>query len=388
MVVDKKSSTHPPLPPTTEDERLSWLRLLRSRRVGPGTFWRLLAEHGSAAAALDALPDLARSSGVRGYDPFPKHLAEQELDRGSAAGARLVIARDPAYPAALRDLPDPPPLLWLLGREDLLQRSCIALVGSREGSSLGLRMARGLAADLGRAGHVIVSGLARGIDAAAHDAALPCGTVAVMPGGVDLAYPNENKTLHDRIRAEGLCLSEQPPGLAPLARHFPLRNRLVSGLSRAVVVVEAEAKSGTLITARHALDQGRDVLAVPGHPLDPRSAGCNMLLRDGAALVRSARDILEALGEPTEIPPKITELAEPPAAFSPPPRPDPPRRPLREVARLHRMILDRLARSPLEEEALLRDLDAPSRQVSPVLTDLELDGRIERRPGGLIRRTR
>ena len=290
------SSTHPPLPPTTEDDRLDWLRLLRSRRVGIATFWRLLADHGSARAALAALPGIARAAGDIDYSPCPEGVVLAEIAAARAAGARSLCAGDRAYPAPLYDMPDAPPFLWTRGDLSLLARPMVALVGARNASSLGLRMAKGLARDLSDQGHVIVSGLARGIDTAAHVAALSGGTVAVLAGGVDMIYPAENAALGDDIARMGLLVSEQPMGLVPQARHFPARNRIISGLARAVVVVEAAAKSGSLITARTALDQGREVMAVPGHPMDARASGCNMLIRDGAVLVRDAADVIELIG--------------------------------------------------------------------------------------------
>lgn len=383
-------STHPPLPPTTEDDRVSWLRLLRSRRVGPATFRRLLAEHGTAGAALNALPEVARAAGIDTYEPCPLPVVLAELKAGRKAGARLILARDPEYPADLREIDDAPPILWARGDLRLLARPMVALVGARNASSLGLRMARRLAQDLGAAGNVSVSGLARGIDAAVHDATLATGTIAVMAGGVDVIYPVDNTRLYAAIAEQGLILSEQPPGLDPQARHFPTRNRIVSGLARALVVVEAAAKSGSLITARAALDQGREVLAVPGHPMDARAAGCNMLIRDGARLVRHAADILESL-PPVALP----GLAEPRAVPVVAPIPAVPTltaaakpvRPWRQIATLHAMILDRLAPSPLAEDQLIRDLAADAQSVAPALLDLELDGRIQRHPGGLITRT-
>jgi DNA processing protein len=391
MAAKGSSSTHPPLPPSTEEDLLDWLRLLRSRRVGIATFWRLIQDHGTARAALAALPAVARAAGVEDYAPCPEGVARAELAAGARAGARLIRHGNPAYPAALTDIADAPPLLWLRGRADLLARPMVALVGARNASSLGLRMARTLAADLSQAGFVVVSGLARGVDAAAHTAALPGGTVAVMAGGVDVVYPADNLTLAGEIAAHGLLLSEQPMGLEPQARHFPARNRIVSGLARAVVVVEAAAKSGSLITARTALDQGREVTAVPGHPFDARAAGCNMLIRDGATLVRSAADVIEALGNPAEI---AAPAAEPlPKAETPPPplRPAPAAHrgdgpDLRRVAALHGQILDRLGPSPLAEDQLIRDLARDSREVAPALLHLELEGRITRAPGGLLAR--
>ena len=394
MAAKGSSSTHPPLPPSTEEDLLDWLRLLRSRRVGIATFWRLIDDHGSARAALAALPAVARAAGVEDYVPCPEGVARAELAAGTRAGARLIRHGDAAYPAALTDIADAPPLLWLRGQADLLSRPMVALVGARNASSLGLRMARAMAADLAQAGFVIVSGLARGVDAAAHAAALPGGTVAVMAGGVDVIYPADNLTLAGEIAAHGLLLSEPPMGLEPQARHYPARNRIVSGLARAVVVVEAAAKSGSLITARTALDQGREVTAVPGHPFDARAAGCNMLIRDGATLVRSAADVIEVLGNPADIAATNAPVADR-QPLSPPPRPTPRPAPaasrsggpdLRQVAALHGQILDRLGPSPLAEDQLIRDLARDSREVAPALLHLELEGRITRAPGGLLAR--
>ncbi|WP_375553004.1 DNA-processing protein DprA [Roseovarius mucosus] len=366
-------STHPPLPPTTEDDRVSWLRLLRSRRVGPATFHRLLAEHGSAQAALAALPEVARAAGVPDYTPCPPGVAEAELRAGHAVGARLLTLADPGFPTQLKDISDCPPLLWVMGDAALLARPMIALVGARNASSLGTRMARSLAADLSARGYLIVSGLARGVDTAAHLGSLEAGTIAVMAGGVDVIYPAENTKLAGDILASGLRLSEQPIGLIPQARHFPSRNRLVSGLAQAVVVVEAAAKSGSLITARTALDQGREVMAVPGHPIDARASGCNMLIRDGATLIRNAEDVIDAL-------PQAASIATAPQTELPlPPTPT-----LRDIAGLHAQILNRLGPSPLAEDQLIRDLATPAHRVAPALLDLELDGRITRHPGGLL----
>ena len=366
------SSSHPPISPTTEEQRFQSLRLLRSRRVGIATFYRLLTEHGSAAAALEALPAIAAAAGESNYEICPEGVVAAEIKRGRHAGAQLIARGDDGYPEALNDLNDPPPFLWLRGRADLLSRPMIALVGARNASSLGTRMTRKLSAELSEAGFIVVSGLARGIDTAAHHQALATGTIAVMAGGVDVIYPLENAALADQIADQGLMLSEQPMGLQPQARHFPTRNRLISGLAQAVIVVEAAAKSGSLITAQNALDQGRDVLAVPGHPFDARASGCNMLIRDGAILVRSAQDVLEAIEQPT---PERQPQNEPkPAAH----------RSLRQTAVLHAQILDRLGPSPMAEDQLIRDLHAEASTVTPVLIDLELEGRIERQAGGLL----
>ena len=243
-------------------------------------------------------------------------------------------------------------------------------------------MAAKLARDLGEEGFVIVSGLARGIDAAAHSAALEHGTIAVLAGGVNVLYPAENAVLGDQIAETGLILSEAPMGLQPMARHFPARNRIISGLAKATVVVEAATKSGSLITARGALDQGREVLAVPGNPFDARAAGCNMLIRDGATLIRGAADVMEAL-EPIAqpVPARTPELP-----LGHPDAPTKPTRSLRDTATLHTEILGRLGPSPVAEDQLIRDLGRGAGEVGPVLTELELDGQIDRQPGGLLSR--
>ncbi len=389
MAEDTHPSTHPPLPPTTEDDRVSWLRLLRSRRVGVATFFRLLAEHGSAQAALQALPDVARQAGVSDYAPCPIGVVINELKAGQAADARLVFYGQPDYPAALSDIPDPPPFLWVRGDMTATQAPMIAMVGARNASSLGVRMARKLANELSEAGFTVVSGLARGIDTAAHHASLNGGTIAVMAGGVDVIYPRENRQLaQNMLHGRGILLSEQPPGLSPQASHFPRRNRLISGLSQAVIVIEAAAKSGSLITARNALDQGREVLAVPGHPFDARAAGCNMLIRDGARLVRCAADVIEML-PPVDQP--VLRMTPGPAAEQPAlagiPDAPPKKRDLRETSTLHQQILQRLGPSPIAEDQLIRDLSAPANAVSPVLVELDVDGQIARQPGGLLARS-
>ncbi len=371
-------STHPPLPPTTEDDRISWLRLLRSRRVGPSTFYRLMTEHGSAQAALEALPEVARAAGVDKYEICPEGVVLAEMKAARAAGARLICAGEAAYPTDLLQVSDAPPMMWAVGDVSVLSRPMISLVGARNASSLGVRMARALASDLGEKGYVIVSGLARGIDTAAHQASLETGTIAVLGGGVDVMYPAENTNLAQDIAEGGVRLSEQPMGLVPQARHFPRRNRIISGMARATVVVEAAAKSGSLITARNALDQGREVLAVPGHPFDARAAGCNMLIRDGARLVRNAEDIIEALpsedapAHQTELPLEVASNTTQPGGSHP------------DSVTLHRQILERLGPSPIAEDQLIRDLAAPANNVSPALVDLELEGRIKRQAGGLL----
>ncbi len=373
MTEEQLSSNHPTLPPTTEEDRFSWLRLLRSRKVGSATFRRLMREHGSAQNALAALPEMARAAGIEGYEICPPGVIEAELKAAKAANARLLCLGAADFPSALNDLNDAPPILWAMGDTSLLHRPSIAMVGARNCSSLGARMARGLAADLGQQGYTIVSGLARGIDTSAHIAALETGTIAVLAGGVDVIYPAENTDLAKSIEKSGLRISEQPMGVTPQARHFPRRNRIISGLAQAVVVVEAAAKSGSLITARDALDQGREVLAVPGHPFDARAAGCNLLIRDGATLVRSAEDVIEALPQRDE----VTVHNSAPSTAATEKRAIP-------VDALHQQILSRLGPSPIAEDQLIRDIAATAEQIGPALLDLELDGRVQRQPGGLL----
>ena len=368
-------STPPPLaPPKTWDATVSWLRLIRSHRVGPSTFFRLLAEHGTAEAALEALPQIAAKAGVAKYAPFSRKQAEDELTTGERLGARPLPFGAVAYPQLLRDIPDPPPFLWALGNLSLTERPSIGVVGARNASSIGTRMATRLVKGLGEAGFVTVSGLARGIDAAAHQASLEHGTIAIQAGGVDTVYPRENAALHDQIARDGLRLSEQPIGQQPMARHFPRRNRIISGMARAIIVVEAAAKSGSLITAREALDQGRDVLVIPGHPFDARAAGGNMLIRDGATLIRGVEDVIEALQHPQPRPPntaKTTPNPTRPGGHGP----------------AHAEILGLLGPSPVAQDQLIRDLKAEASLVLPKITELELQGKITRSPGGLLSRS-
>ena len=372
---------HEVLPAPLDDAELfARLRLARSRRVGPATFRRLLAEHGTARNALTALPEIARSAGVAGYEAAPVASVRAELSAGRKAGARLLTPGAPGYPARLSQIADPPPILWAQGDPALADRPAIAIVGTRNASSLALRMARALAQDLASEGILVVSGLARGVDTAAHAAALKaCGgtTAAIHAGGLDRVYPPENRDLAARIAAEGLALSERPFGYAPQGRDFPRRNRIVSGLAQVVVVVEAAARSGSMITARDALDQGREIAAVPGHPFDTRASGCNLLLRDGATLVRGARDVLDLL----EAPAQAGATAPAPA-----PSPAPAASPYPEGGGLRLRILSLLSPVPVSEDQLLRDLAESGPATAPALaaqlSEMELTGEVARRPGG------
>lgn len=291
--------TPAPIPVAALDDvqRLACLRLIRSENVGPVTFRELINHFGGATAALAALPEIGRRAGRgRAISVCTVARAEAELEAAARHGARPIFTIEPGYPAALAHLAVPPPLIYVKGRVDLLHRDTVAIVGSRNASAAGMAMARLIAGKVGEAGYVIVSGLARGIDGAAHEAALATGTVAVLAGGIDFIYPPENAALQARIGEVGCTVSEQPPGFQPRGKDFPRRNRIISGLALGVVVIEAARRSGSLITAHAAAEQGREVMAVPGHPLDPRSEGPNALLKQpGVTMVTSPDDILETL---------------------------------------------------------------------------------------------
>jgi len=360
-----------------QSERTDWLRLIRSENVGPITFFHMLAHYGSAGAALEALPALAGRGGKRKIKICPKDVAERELARIEKIGAVLIAHGEPDYPRALAAIEDAPPLIARLGDADLLERPMVAIVGARNASANGRRLASQLAADLGSAGVTVISGLARGIDTAAHTGALASGTVAVVAGGIDVVYPKENQTLYEDILARGVVLAESPPGTEPIARHFPRRNRLISGLSLGVVVVEAAPRSGSLITARMALEQGREVFAVPGSPLDPRARGTNNLIRQGATLTETAEDILQAVSKQM-----IRPLAEPAgstfkASSDGPPSPD-------GLDAARKNIVELLSPTPAAVDELIRECQVSAALVAVVLLELELAGRIERHPGGRV----
>lgn len=364
------------------DDGLAWLRLARSRNVGPRTFAKLLARFGTAARALGALPEIAAGAGLKGYEAAPLAMVETEWEAAARCGATLLRLGADGYPVALADIPDPPPVLWARGDLALAARPCVAVVGARNASASGQRLAAMLARDLGAAGWVVVSGLARGIDRAAHEAALPTGTVAVLAGGVDTVYPPEHAGLAAQVAAQGLLLSEAPMGEQPTARSFPRRNRIVSGLSAGVVLVEAAARSGSLITARMALEQGREAMAVPGSPLDARTEGCNALIREGAALIRSAADVIEALGTP-----RMGDQRRPMApiwqAINRPSPPDQPRAATGTDTAAER-LLSLLGPTPIAFDDLAASAGLSAAALSGLLLDLELDGRIERHPGDRI----
>lgn len=357
----------------SDAERLARLRLIRASNIGAVTFWAMLERYGDARTAVAALPDLMRRSRSTRPAKLPsEHEAATEMERAASAGARVLMHGEDDYPRGLVELDVPPPIVTIRGDANLFQRDTIAIVGARNASALGQRFARDIAHDLGAAGIVIASGLARGIDTAAHKGSIETGTIAVMAGGVDIVYPPENHRLYEEIAAKGVVISELPMGQQPTAQHFPRRNRIISGLARGVIVVEATLNSGSLITARIAGEQGRDVFAVPGSPLDPRAKGTNGLLRSGAILTESAEDVLNALGprQPTiRTAPKSNAAA---TAI------------LHNTDALQREILKRLGPAPVEIDDLIRLLGASSAEVSAALLDLEFAGHLTRHPGQRI----
>jgi DNA processing protein len=356
---------------SSRETQAAWLRLARTEGVGPATFAHLLSRFGSAEAGLEALPDLARRGGRRTNPRIPSLAdAQGELERGTAAGARLLLSCDAAFPSALAAADGAPPLVWALGDPALLSRPCLAIVGARVASAAGRRFARELAVGLGRAGFVVVSGLARGIDAAAHAGSVDTGAVAVLAGGVDRPYPPENLDLYRQLTLQGSVVSEQPMGYEARAADFPRRNRIISGLAIGVIVVEAELRSGSLITARLAGEQGREVFAVPGSPLEPRSRGTNNLIRHGATLVEGVEDVLEALQAPGVA--AVRAVASP-ALPSPEDSPD----------GLSERLEALLSPTPVSTDELARTSGAPVAAVTAALVELSLAGRAELVGGGL-----
>jgi DNA processing protein len=355
----------------TDDQRLAWLRLIRSENIGPATFRELINRFGSASAALEAVPALAERGGRR-IRITPLADAERELRAAEAIGASFVALGEPDYPPWLRHIDGAPPLLAVRGDPATLTRPMVGIVGSRNASIAGRKYAMQIAAGLGEHGYVIASGLARGIDAAAHEAALAAGTVAVFAGGLDRLYPPENATLAGRILdSGGAHVSEMPMGLVPKAREFPRRNRIVSGLSLGVVIVEAAAQSGSLITARLANEQGRLVFAVPGHPLDPRASGTNRLIRDGAHIVTGVEDILDQISPMRDRAPEGVEEPAPPDEPLPDHTDDSDRT----------RIVSALGPTPVTVDEIIRFTGLRPAIVHLVLLELTLAGRIERHPG-------
>ncbi|MBI1181891.1 MAG: DNA-protecting protein DprA [Alphaproteobacteria bacterium] len=359
------------LPPAEARDRL---RLIRSAHVGPAVFRQLLGRYGTAARAIEALPDLMRRGG-HAQAPMicSPAAAEDEIAAVEALGAHLLHLDLPGYPSALAEIAGAPPVLTVNGRPELMETPSIAIVGARNASAAGIRFTRQLAADLGAQGYAVVSGLARGIDTAAHMAALPTGTIAAMAGGIDVVYPPENQGLYEHIAEEGLLLCEMPLGTKPQARHFPRRNRLISGLSLGVVVVEAAMRSGSLITAHNALEQGREVFAVPGSPLDPPCRGTNNLIRQGAVLTEGAEDIVH----------NLPDWPRRPAIKPIPPRPMTPHPDdADDAARL--AVTEKLGPTPVDVDELIRQTGLTPEIVLTILLELELAGRLDRHAGNKV----
>ncbi len=354
------------------DDLIDWLRLVRTSGIGPITFRQLLQRFGSAGAALAALPDLARRGGGKTPRIPTADDARREMALVEKLGARYLSDGQGLYPRLLAALEDAPPQIMVKGDLVLLERPAVAMVGARNASAAACRFARGLAHDLGREGLVVVSGLARGIDSAAHDGALEGGTIGVIAGGIDVAYPPENAERQNAIATRGLLIAEMPPGTEPRARHFPYRNRIIAGLAAGTVVVEAAPRSGSLITARLAAEAGREVMAVPGSPLDPRAQGCNQLIRDGATLVQSAADVVEVLQ-----PSAVRRVAEAPESFAP--------RPAEDAGEEHRRAIENLLGPvAVAVDELVRLSGASPAEVQLVLLEFDLAGRLDRHAGGRV----
>ncbi len=362
----------------SDEQRLDWLRLFRSDNIGPRTFRELINRYGSARTALEALPSLARRGGATRPGHVCSHEeAERELSAARVRGIELIAVGEADYPARLQMIDDPPPLLAVLGQAEILNQPLVAIVGSRNASAAGMKFAQTLAAELGKNGFGIVSGLARGIDAAAHRASITTGTVAVLAGGHGRIYPPDHTDLLKAIVTEGAAISEMPLNWEPRAHDFPRRNRLISGVSLGVVIVEAARRSGSLITARFAGEQGREVFAVPGSPLDPRAEGTNNLIKQGATLVTEAADVMNALssilGRKFEIPPAKEPERDVPSPDFVEPGDD-------ERSR----IIALLGPAPVLLDDLVRLSRTSPAIVRTVLLELEIAGRLERHGGGLV----
>lgn len=350
---------------------IAWLRLIRSEKVGPITFWQLINRYGTANQALEALSGFIRQ-GNHKHRLASEEEATKELEAHRKQGIHLLTAEDPSFPQMLRALPDCPPVLSVYGQLPCLNQPALGIVGARNASLNGRNFAEKLAKDLSQAGWVIASGLARGIDGHAHQGSLSQGTVAVIAGGVDVVYPLEHTKLYHEIAKTGAVLSEMPFSLFPAATHFPRRNRLISGLSRGVIVVEAALKSGSLITARYALEQGRELFAVPGSPLDPRCQGANNLIRQGAHLIESAQDVQAVLEGPCI--PSLKEAAATPCLPSP----------SIDWASLEQEVSQDLSLTPIAVDALIQRYAVPPQTILTLMLEWELQGRIQRHPGNKV----
>lgn len=374
-----------PLPTAelSDSERLACVRLTRSENVGPVTFRHLINHFGGAQQALDALPELSRRGGAgRPIRLCPQADAEKEIETAARIGAVSLFTIEPCYPTLLARIDAPPPMLYVKGRRDLLSRPAVAIVGSRQCSAAGVQLTRHFANELAEAGFVIVSGLARGIDRAAHDAALSRGTVAVLAGGIDWVYPPEHAALQESIGRDGCLVTERPPGFQPRDRDFPRRNRIIAGLVHGVVIIEAAMRSGTLVTARYANDLGREVFALPGHPLDPRAEGTNRLIKQGATLVTDPREVVEILRpiigfedlSPQNGSPAL-EFARPTASAVPASR---------DSSEAIKAVLSALGPAPVGVDAITRATGLDVQSVQIALLELDLAGRIERQGQSLV----
>ncbi len=379
-----------PAPRTLDDDtRLAWLRLIRSENVGPVTFRDLINRFGGAVQALEALPDLAKRGGLKRKIVICAHdRAEQELERARKLGLGLYAIGEAGYPPWLAHVDAPPPLLYTKGDIGHLDQPIVSIVGARNGSAVGQKFTRLVARELGEAGFVIGSGLARGIDTAAHKAALEHGTVAVLAGGIDMIYPSENEALYHAIAERGLLVSEREPGLQPRGQDFPRRNRIISGMAAGVVVVEAATRSGSLITARFAAEQGREVFAVPGNPLDPRATGTNGLIRDGATLVTNSKDIIEALApllraEDGSQPEGQSQLDFEESREDEEPLTDQHLDGENGLTARQR-VLDALGASPVDIDELGRVTELGAGELQVILLEFDLAGRLTRYPGQLV----
>jgi DNA processing protein len=343
---------------------------VRSPGIGPVTYRQLIARFGGASAALAAVPDLARRGGGKTPSLCSRDQAEREIARVEKLGAKWLALGQGLYPRLLTELEDAPPLLMAKGNLNLLDRQAVGIVGARNASAAACRFARGLAHDLGQHDLVVVSGLARGIDSAAHDGALDSGTIGVVAGGIDVFYPPENEERQEALYERGLVLAEMPPGTEPRARHFPYRNRIIAGLGSGTVVVEAAPRSGSLITARLAAEAGREVMAVPGSPLDPRAQGCNQLIRDGATLIQNAADVVEAIRVP------VTQVRAPSTSYEP----------AEELNGDDALgaVEELLGPSPVPVDEIIRLSGAPSGTVQMALLELDLAGRLDRHAGNKV----
>lgn len=372
-------SQNNPTPRTLSDrQKLAWLRLIRTQNVGPITFRELINHFGGAEAALEQMPDLSMRGG-RKISPCPASIAERELAQAVKIGARLVAVTEPGYPPLLAQTETAPPLIYVKGQLELSQRSAIAIVGARNGSSAGKKLTRMIAAELGRQGFAIVSGLARGIDKEAHAAALVTGTIAVVAGGIDYIYPPENEALQNAVAEEGLLISERPPGISPRSQDFPRRNRIISGISLGTIVVEAALRSGSLITARFALEQNREVFAVPGNPLDPRAAGTNKLIKDGATLITGANDVIDTIApivahHQPSIPTTFRDNDNEDLGLG--------RTPVTQTNR--ETVLSALSATPVDVDELIRQTGCSPREMRVILLELDLAGRIEHHGSQLV----